>query len=85
MTDPIRQRSAQGNLPLGSRIVMEEYVFFFTELRRWSGFMVVQDPGYLPVCVALWLGLGALILRYTPDLKKWFVEKPAKHRDFERG
>jgi len=80
MTDPIRQRSAQGNLPLGGRIVMEEYIFFFTELRRWSAFMVVQDPGYLPVCVALWLGLGALLLRYVPDLKRWFVEKPGKGR-----
>jgi hypothetical protein len=80
MVDPLRQKSAKENLPLGGRIVMEEYVFFFTELRRWSGFMVVQDPGYLPVCVALWMGLGALILRYAPDFKRWFVEKPAKGR-----
>jgi len=82
MIDPIRQKSAQVNLPLGGRIIMEEYIFFFTELRRWSAFMVVQDPGYLPVCVALWLGLGALILRYVPDLKRWFVEKSAKDQDF---
>jgi hypothetical protein len=80
MTDPLQQRSAQGNLHLGGRIVVEEYVFFFTELRRWSGFMIVHDPGYLPVCVALWLGLGSMILRYVPDLKRWFVEKPAKGR-----
>ncbi len=78
MTDEIRDVSAQGNLLLGGRIVMDEYIFFFTELRRWSSFMVVQDPGYLPVCVALWLGLGALVLRYVSDLKLWFTERPAK-------
>jgi len=85
MTDPIRQVSAQGNAPLGGRIAMEEYIFFFTELRRWSGFMVVEDPGYLVVCVALWLGLGALILRYVPDLKRWFMERPAKGQNLEKS
>jgi hypothetical protein len=47
--------------------------------------MVVQDPGYLPVCVALWLGLGALILRYVPDLKRWFMERPAKGQNLEKS
>jgi len=74
--------TSQGNVRLGSEITLGEHSFFFAGLRRWAGFMVVQDPGYLPVCVALWLGLGALILRYVPDLKRWFVEKPAKDQDF---
>jgi len=78
MIDPIRQVSAHDDMTLGGSISLEEYIFFFTELRRWSGFMVVDDPGYLPVCVALWMGLGALILRYVPDLKRWFVERPSK-------
>jgi cytochrome c biogenesis protein ResB len=72
MEDEAGKVTSQGNVPLGGRVTMEKYIFSFAELRRWSSFMVVEDPGYLPVCVALWLGLGALILRYVPDLKKWF-------------
>ena len=83
--EPAGQVVAQGNAPLGGRIATAEYMFFFTELRRWSGFMVVQDPGYLTVCVALWLGLGALILRYVPDLKRWFAERPDKGQNLLSG
>ena len=78
MKDWAGKVTSQGNVRLGSEVTLGEHSFFFAELRRWSGFMVVEDPGYLVVCVALWLGLGALILRYVPDLKRWFVERPAK-------
>ncbi len=77
MGDEAGKMTSQGNVPLGGRVTMEDYIFSFAELRRWSSFMVVEDPGYLPVCVALWLGLGALILRYVPDLKKWFGNSTA--------
>jgi hypothetical protein len=77
MGDEAGKMTSQGNVPLGGRFTMEKYIFSFAELRRWSSFMVVEDPGYLSVCVALWLGLGALILRYVPDLKKWFGNSTA--------
>lgn len=46
--------------------------FTFMEFRKWAGFRVVQDSGYAWVLIALWLGLGSLLLRYLPDLKSWF-------------
>lgn len=79
MLDDAGEVSAQLSLPLGRRAVLGEYIFSFAALRRWSSFMVVDDPGYLPVCIALWLGLGALILRYVSDFKRWFAEGPVKN------
>ncbi len=55
----------------GQEASMGEYVFKFADLRRWASFQVVDDPGYLTVCISLWLGLGALLLRYVPDMRKW--------------
>lgn len=57
---------------LGEKIAIGDHIVSFEELRRWSAFRVVRDPGYFIVCVSLWLGLGALLLRYIPDLRKWF-------------
>jgi hypothetical protein len=72
MEDEAGEVTLQGNVRLGSEITLGEHLFFFADLRRWSAFKVVADPGYLVVCVSLWLGVGALILRYVPELKKWF-------------
>lgn len=55
-------------LELGKRTVLGRYTFAFTDLRRWSSFRVGNDPGYPLVCVALWVGLAALIMRYLPEL-----------------
>lgn len=57
----------------GKEITIGDYDLGFTGLRRWSSFKVSSDPGYPIVCVALWLGLVALILRYLPDLRTWFA------------
>lgn len=78
MLDETGSVSAELSLSLGRRAVLGDYIFSFTALRRWSSFMVVDDPGYLPVCIAFWLGLGSLILRYVSDLKQWFAESPAR-------
>ncbi len=65
-------RSAE--LELGERIVLGRHTFAFTDLRRWASFRVGHDPGYPLVCVALWIGLAALIMRYLPDLRTWLYE-----------
>lgn len=59
-------------LHLKSRIELGEYSCGFEDFRRWSSFKVVEDSGYLVVCVAMWFGLGALLLRYVPDLWRSF-------------
>jgi cytochrome c biogenesis protein ResB len=61
------------DMPLGGKVTVGGYTFGFGELRRWASFRVSDDPGYPIVCVALWLGLVALVLRYVPDLRKWFL------------
>lgn len=70
--DEVEQVTLQGRVPLGGKINLGAYAFFFADLRRWSALMVVEDPGYQLVCISLWLGLAALVIRYVPDLKKWF-------------
>jgi hypothetical protein len=64
-------------LHLKGEIVLGEYSLGFTDLRHWSSFRVVEDPGYYVVCVSLWLGTVALLLRYIPDLLRWFRTKPS--------
>lgn len=59
-------------LHLKGEIALGQYSLSFTDLRRWSSFRVVEDPGYFVVCVSLWLGTGALLLRYIPDILRWF-------------
>jgi cytochrome c biogenesis protein ResB len=75
MEDDLQQIAERGDVSLGGTVTLGRYSFDFEELRRWSSFMIVADPGYPVVCVSLWLGLGALILRYFPDLRKWLREK----------
>ncbi len=60
-------------ITLGKRAAVGEYIFKFTDLRRWVEFQVVEDPGYLIACASLWLGLVALLMRYIPDLQKWSI------------
>lgn len=57
----------------GDEVSIGGNVFGFSELRRWVSFQVIEDPGYLTVCVSLWIGLAALLLRYIPDMKKWSI------------
>lgn len=62
----------RGHIKLGESLRVEDYIIRFSGLRQWSAFRVVEDPGYPLVCFALWLGVGALIIRYLPDLAGWF-------------
>ena len=64
---------AKGHAALKDKVAVGDYEFEFAELRQWAAFQVSNDPGYPVVCVALWLGLVALVFRYVPDLRKWFV------------
>ncbi|MHC5111280.1 MAG: cytochrome c biogenesis protein ResB [Planctomycetota bacterium] len=63
-----RQVKLGGNAKLGQHEVT------FVELRRWSSFRVGHDPGYGLVCIALWMGLGAMIMRYAREIRLWFGE-----------
>ncbi len=59
-------------IPMKGSVVLGDYTLTFAGLRRWSSFKVVDDPGYPIVMLALWLGIGAILLRYIPDLRPWF-------------
>ncbi|UCG49366.1 MAG: cytochrome c biogenesis protein ResB [Phycisphaerales bacterium] len=59
-------------LPKGGSIDVGRYTLSFTDLRRWASFRIVADPGYPVVLASLWLGVAALLLRYVPDLWRWF-------------
>ncbi|MHC4743605.1 MAG: cytochrome c biogenesis protein ResB, partial [Planctomycetota bacterium] len=76
-----REVVSKAHIPLGQSTTVGEHIIKFTDLRRWVSFEVVEDPGYLTVCVAFWLGLAALVLRYIPDLRKWFGPHPEPKRD----
>ena len=73
----IKTADAEGNtltrspLPLNQTTTADGYEFEFAELRQWASFRVSNDPGYPVVWGALWLGLGALLLRYLPELSQW--------------
>ncbi|MHC4694652.1 MAG: cytochrome c biogenesis protein ResB, partial [Planctomycetota bacterium] len=68
---------SQKYLHLKGEIALGKYSLGFTDLRHWSSFRVVEDPGYFVVYVSLWLGTGALLLRYFPDILRWFRAKPS--------
>ena len=63
---------AKNHAALKEKVAVGEYEFEFAELRQWAAFQVSNDPGYPTVCIALWLGMAALVLRYIPDLRTWF-------------
>lgn len=60
-------------IPLGTSGSLGEMHVTFKELRRWSQFRVMQDPGYPVIAWSLWLGLAAMLLRYGPGLVRWFA------------
>ncbi len=62
-------------LPFRGSIDVGDFTFAFTDLRRWSSFRVVADPGYTVVWIALWLGVVGFVLRYFQDLRRWFLDK----------
>lgn len=70
---------ASGDVAFGENIDLGGYTFGFEELRRWASFKVVEDPGYALVWIAMWLGIGALLLRYLPDLRIWFRASELGH------
>ena len=59
---------------LGESTTIGQFTVEFTELREWSSFRVGDDPGYALVCVAFWVGLIAILLRYFDDLRAWTHE-----------
>lgn len=63
----------QKRLPLGKSISLGKYSLHFDDLRQWSSFRIVDDPGYPVVCVAFGMALVALLLRYVPDIAKWLA------------
>jgi hypothetical protein len=75
--DESGQVISRNHLQFKDLVVLGRYSFAFTGVRRWSSFRVVEDPGYVVVCVSLWLGTGALLLRYIPDILRWFRAKPS--------
>jgi len=62
----------RGHIPVNGSIEIEGVTITFAGFRRWSAFKVVDDPGYPLVMIALWLGIGAILLRYIPELRGWF-------------
>jgi hypothetical protein len=58
----------------GQTATVEDLEIRFGELRRWTSFLVVQDPGYGVVCASFWMAIAALGLRYLPDIKDWIKE-----------
>ena len=63
-----------GHLELGGEAMVGGFSFRFEDLRHWSSFKVVDDPGYPVVCVALCLAIIGLITRYSGDLRDWHRE-----------
>ncbi|UCH95300.1 MAG: cytochrome c biogenesis protein ResB [Candidatus Aminicenantes bacterium] len=75
MEDDTGQKVLQDEISLGGSITLGKYSLGFVDLRRWSSFRVVEDPGYAVVWIALLVGLGGFILRYLPELRGWFKEE----------
>lgn len=71
---------SQSYLHLKGQVELGEYSFAFEDFRHWSSFKVIADPGYFVVCVAMWFGLGALLIRYVPDLWKSFGVRSSASR-----
>jgi hypothetical protein len=72
----ISHKSSMGSLYLeeGEAKNIGNLRFTFKGLRRWSAFQVMRDPGYPVITWSLWLGLGALLLRYLPGVVRWIKE-----------
>ena len=70
--DEDEKKISLGHAAIGDTIEVQGYTLGFMDLREWSAFKIVSDPGYPAVSIALWLGIGALLLRYIPELLRWF-------------
>ncbi len=62
----------QKYMELGGKVILDDHNYQFVGHRQWASFKVVDDPGYPLVCFSLWLGLIALIMRYTQEIKSCF-------------
>lgn len=81
MEDENARPQSVGRLLPGKTMAIDDYEMAFTGLRRWSSFRVVHDPGYPVTWIALWLGVAALVLRYIPDLARWFRQPGSECKD----
>ena len=69
-------------LRLNDKITMGKQTFGFTDLRQWAAFAISEDPAYPIMQFSFWLAVAALLLRYLPDLRIWFSEKPSSEDSF---
>jgi cytochrome c biogenesis protein ResB len=65
---------AHGDVPKSGHMDLAGYTFYFTSLRHWASFRIMDDPGYKIVWPAIWLALLGLFLRYIPELKSWLKQ-----------
>ena len=72
LEDKNRVENQHADIAINGSTQLGEYFFEFSDLRQWASFRIMDDPGYDLVWIALWLGTFGIILRYIPDLKKWF-------------
>ena len=72
LEDNLLKKSQHAEIQLANKIALGEYEIEFKGLRQWASFRIMEDPGYGLVCLALWLGTFGVVVRYIPDLKKWF-------------
>lgn len=61
-------------LPVGESGNIGRHLITFKDLRRWSKFRLMDDPGYKYITWSLWLALAALLLRYLPGVVRWLKE-----------
>lgn len=64
-------------IELGKNAMVGDLNVQFGELRQWTTFLVVQDPGYVIICLSFCMAIMALFLRYAPDISEWIKE--ARH------
>jgi len=83
--DETGKKVSRGEIPLGGSLVLGNYLLGFAELRRWTSFRVMDDPGYPVVWIALWVGIAGFIMRYIPDLRKWFGHAPVADKVNHEG
>ncbi len=72
MEDESGRSVSKGEISPGGWLNLGDYSLGFAELRQWTAFRVTDDPGYPVVWIALWGGVIGFIMRYIPDLRKWF-------------
>ncbi|MDH5718006.1 MAG: cytochrome c biogenesis protein ResB [Spirochaetia bacterium] len=63
-----------GHVRLKEKIKIANYNFYFADLKWWSKYIIMDDPGYPIVAIALWIGVIGLVIRYYPDIARWAKE-----------